>query len=83
MRFLRLIFPSSNSFPLVLFLILLSAQMTGQNIYPTPPQTIDKNHFYLFYLHGAIVQQQGANAVSEQFGPYEYHNIVEAFAKLG
>ena len=29
-----------------------------------------------------IVQQQGANAVSEQHGPYEYQNIVETLAKL-
>jgi len=36
---------------------------------------------YLFYLHGAIVEDQGANAVSPQFGKYEYDNIVSTFRK--
>ncbi|NOX85739.1 MAG: alpha/beta hydrolase [Chlorobi bacterium] len=34
---------------------------------------------YVFYLHGRIVEVQGANAVSEQYGKYEYENIVDAF----
>ncbi len=36
---------------------------------------------YLFYLHGAIVEDQGADAVSPQFGKYEYNNILNAFRK--
>ena len=57
--------------------------MTAQNIYPGVPENIDPNHTYLFYLHGAIVQQQGADAISDKYGPYEYANIVGAFAELG
>lgn len=33
---------------------------------------------YVFYLHGRIVEVQGANAVSEQYGKYEYENILDA-----
>jgi hypothetical protein len=40
---------------------------------------------YLFYLHGRIVEDQGANAVDKNngFGAYEYDNIVAAFKKEG
>lgn len=38
---------------------------------------------YIFYLHGAIVQQQGADAVSPTFGKYEYNAIVDTFRQRG
>ncbi len=38
---------------------------------------------YLFYLHGRIVEEQGAEAVSERFGPYAYEEILQAFSDLG
>lgn len=38
---------------------------------------------YVFYLHGAIVESQGADAVSPPFGAYRYNDIVEAFRKEG
>ncbi len=33
---------------------------------------------YIFYLHGRIIEIQGENAVSEEFGKYEFDKIVEA-----
>jgi hypothetical protein len=36
---------------------------------------------YIFYLHGKIVEDQGAKAVSPDLGPYEYDNILNAFRK--
>ena len=38
---------------------------------------------YLFYLHGRIVEEQGAEAVSERFGPYAYEKIVQDFSDQG
>lgn len=38
---------------------------------------------YIFYLHGAIVENQGANAVSPYFGAYDYNGILAAFRKEG
>ena len=38
---------------------------------------------YLFYLHGRIVEEQGAEAVSERFGPYAYKEIVRVFSDRG
>lgn len=36
---------------------------------------------YLFYLHGKIVEDQGAHAVSPYFGSYQYDAILDAFRK--
>ncbi len=33
---------------------------------------------YIFYLHGRIIEIQGKNAVSEEFGGYEFDKIVNA-----
>ena len=33
---------------------------------------------YVFYLHGRIVEVQGKDAFSEQYGKYEYENILDA-----
>lgn len=38
---------------------------------------------YVFYLHGAIVQQQGENAVSSAYGKYMYRAIVDSLEKNG
>lgn len=38
---------------------------------------------YVFYLHGAIVQQQGENAVSPSYGKYMYRAILDSFRKQG
>jgi hypothetical protein len=33
---------------------------------------------HIFYLHGRIIEQQGKNAVSEQYGKYELDSIITA-----
>lgn len=38
---------------------------------------------YVFYLHGAIVQQQGENAVSSAYGKYMYRAIVDSLKRNG
>ena len=57
--------------------------MHAQHIHATTPENINSKGTYVFYLHGAIVQRQGANAVSDRFGAYEYANIVQALADKG
>ena len=44
------------------------------------PESIDPSRQYMFYLHGKIIEDQGLNAVSPEYGPYEYEAILE---KLG
>lgn len=38
---------------------------------------------HIFYLHGMIIEVQGINAVSPQFGPYEYTTIVDSLKATG
>jgi len=37
---------------------------------------------YLFYLHGRIVQSQGADAISPLYGPYKYTAIVDSLKQI-
>jgi hypothetical protein len=50
----------------ILLLLLVAGTSSGQR--------------YLFYLHGMIVENQGADAVSPEYGKYEYRNILKAFS---
>lgn len=47
------------------------------------PGSPDRDARYLFYLHGRIIEVQGPEAVSPDFGRYEYQGILEAFADRG
>lgn len=47
------------------------------------PEKIDPTGKYMFYLHGAIVQSQGENAVSPTYGKYMYRDIVNKLASHG
>ncbi|WP_297795731.1 hypothetical protein [uncultured Eudoraea sp.] len=38
---------------------------------------------HIFYLHGMIIEVQGINAVSDQFGPYEYNAIIDSLKATG
>ncbi len=44
---------------------------------------IDNTKYYLFYLHGKIVEEQGIHASSEKFGKYEYEKILDRFEENG
>jgi len=33
---------------------------------------------HIFYLHGRIIEVQGVNAISEKFGKYQYHEIIDS-----
>lgn len=37
----------------------------------------------MFYLHGRIIEVQGIDAVSEQFGAYQYEDIIDALKQTG
>ena len=46
-------------------------------------RAVDPTGKYLFYLHPAIVESQGADAVSPQHGPYALDRIVTGFEDRG
>lgn len=43
----------------------------------------ENSTYYIFYLHGQIVEVQGANAYHERYGKYEYHKIIETLEGNG
>ena len=47
------------------------------------PESPDPEARYLFYLHGRIIEVQGPEAVSQDFGRYEYDRILQAFVERG
>ena len=47
------------------------------------PERSDPRTRYLFYLHGRIVEDQGEDAVSPEFGRYEYREILRQLARPG
>lgn len=57
--------------------------VTAQTATSFVPSRIDSNGIYLFYLHGGIVQEQGVNAISKDFGPYEYLKIIDSLKSHG
>jgi len=51
--------------------------------YVFPPSSIDPTKYYMFYLHGKIVEDQGIPAVSSDYGVYEYEAILDKLASHG
>jgi len=49
----------------------------------TFPESIDLTKPYIFYLHGKIIEDQGLEAISPDFGKYEYLAILEKLASYG
>ena len=47
------------------------------------PASPDPSRRWLFYVHGRILEQQGREAESPDFGRYEYDAILKAFAERG
>jgi hypothetical protein len=56
---------------------------TPARIITHAPERPDPKAQYLFYLHGRIVEDQGADAVSPEFGRYEYRAILRELARSG
>ena len=47
------------------------------------PESMDPSRKYMFYLHGKIIEDQGLNAVSPDYGLYEYEAILEKLGSYG
>jgi hypothetical protein len=64
----------------------LGAVLLGQSprgVLPRVPDHPDSAGKYVFYLHGRIVEDQGPDAVSTEYGRYEYSSIVQKLAGQG
>ncbi len=58
-------------------------QPDTSNILGAPPENPDPNRYYLFYLHGGIVEGSDGRPTSPDYGPYEYFDIVSRLSKEG
>jgi hypothetical protein len=69
----------------VLLLVGLAprAWAAGGAVHADVPASIDPAARYLIYLHGRILEVQGRQAVSPDFGKYEYDAILKALADKG
>jgi hypothetical protein len=71
-------------FNILICLFLFNVKkVSSQTISSVLPVKIDSKSKFVFYLHGRIVEDQGANAVSSVYGPYEYNKILEALKNKG
>lgn len=64
----------------VLFLL---NNLYAQAILPDVPKQIQKDKDYLFYLHGRIIEVKGERPTDEQYGVYEYRQILDTLANKG
>jgi hypothetical protein len=60
-----------------------SAPKSNSTINPSLPEIIDPDRQYLFYIHGKIIEDEGVDAVSPQYGPYEFEAILSYLADAG
>jgi dienelactone hydrolase len=66
--------------PLVALLLALVTPVTPGPILTDVPGKPDPAARYVFYLHGRILETQGREAVSPEFGAYRYDAILTALA---
>ena len=67
----------------LLALPVASARGDSAAIHEDVPASIDAKAHYLIYLHGRILELQGRQATSPDFGRYEYDAILGALAEKG
>ena len=59
------------------------AQSAGSPVQAAPPSVPDPKAHYLFYLHGAIIEEAGRRAQHPRFGVYEYDAVLQALQAGG
>lgn len=68
---------------IIFYTIFIANSVYGQKIHTSVPEKIDRSGRYLFYLHGKIIEEQGADAFSKEYGKYEYQKILDTLSKAG
>lgn len=61
----------------------ISHDVSAQSVSASILKKVKSDEIYLFYLHGGVVQEQGAYAVSKNYGKYEYYPILDSLANKG
>jgi len=63
--------------------LLLAATTARAISFDQAMKDVDPQGKYFFYLHGAIMETEGKNAVSKQYGVYHYDRIIKHFEDRG
>lgn len=63
---------------LVTFLLVLASSAASAEVVDAVPSRFSPDKYYLFYIHGRIIESEGLDASSPRFGDYEYREIVSA-----
>ena len=63
--------------------LLLGVSRAGAEIHSAVPAAADPTKHYVIYLHGSILTGTSGEAVSQQFGTYEYAAILKRFDSAG
>jgi hypothetical protein len=58
---------------------IMPATQAAAISFSTAMESVNTSGVYMFYLHGAIVEQQGKEATSPQYGQFQYDRIIEHF----
>jgi hypothetical protein len=61
---------------------LVKIILTGLLLLNFACSPIPKEEQHLFYLHGRIIELQGIKAISPQFGPYAYLEIIDSLNNI-
>lgn len=70
--------------PILALMISLFCASAAQAIsFDEAIKKVDPQAKYLFYLHGAILEQQGKHVPDKRYGIYKYDSIVEHFEDKG
>ena len=68
----------------LLFIVCCRNEASVNNDSEAKPQySVGTDPKHVFYLHGKIIEQQGKEAVSPEFGRYEFDSIVSTLEKQG
>jgi hypothetical protein len=72
-----------NLATIILFSLFIINSAFGQKINTSIPDKIDKTSKYIFYIHPKIIEEQGVDGVSKEYGKYEYKKILHALSNAG
>jgi len=72
-----------KSLLVVLFFLIGVPNTFAQSINASIPKEVKAGEKYIFYLHGAIIESQGINAISPYWGRYEYIAILDTLRSYG
>jgi len=68
---------------LSLFLVLGPGSALGGEIYKKPPKVPDTSARYVFYMHGAWLEEHSEGERDRRYGLYRYTDILNALADKG